>query len=71
MTSLKEKRRLGKKNLREAREILFYMEKLLISKEEKAVNMATAFFTVLHHHLNDGDLKPADVHLTALLREGL
>lgn len=63
----KQKKREAKRNLREAREILNYMENLL-SGDEKHVEMACAFFAMFSHHLNYGDLRPHEVHLAALLR---
>lgn len=65
--TFKEKKRLAKKNLIEARNILRYMEDMLNGNDE-SIDMACAFFRMLNWHLESGDLRPSEVHLAALLR---
>jgi uncharacterized sporulation protein YeaH/YhbH (DUF444 family) len=66
---VKEKKRLAKRNLKEIRNILCCMEATLNSKNQDSQDMAEAFFYMLNWHLEEGDLKPSNVHLAALLRE--
>lgn len=68
-TISKQQKREAKKNLKEARAILFCMESYLEGKEQQALDMACAFFHVLNYHLEQGDLRPHHVHLAALLRK--
>ncbi len=63
----KQKKREARVNLREARNILNYMENLL-SKDAESIEIACAFFAMFSYHLKHGDLRPTDVHLAALLR---
>jgi hypothetical protein len=68
LSSLKERKREGIKNLSEARNILRYMEQLLLTREEDNIDRASAFFRIFNYHLEEGDLAPHNVHLAALLR---
>ena len=69
MSSRKEKKRLAKKRLQDARSIIFCMENYLNDKEDLAFDIATAFFHILDYHFSHGDLRPHLIHLAALLRK--
>lgn len=69
MSDSKEKRRQAKKNLAEARAILLHMEQYIHGKDPEAMELAYAFFHVFNYHLEEGDLRPSNVHLAALLRK--
>ena len=68
MSDLKDKKREARKNLADAREILAHMEKHLKMGDERAVELASAFFHIFNYHCEHGDLRPWHVHLAALLR---
>lgn len=68
MSDRKEKKRLAKKRLQDARAILFCMEKYLNDKEDLSFDIACAFLHLLDYHFSEGDLRPHFIHLVALLR---
>ena len=66
--SLRDKRRHAKKSLAATKRIIKCMEANLESSNPESIELASAFFQILGHHLENGDLKPADVRLASLLR---
>ena len=64
----KEKKRLAKRNLKEARNVISHIGFCLDSKDEELVSIAEAFFYGFNHHLEHRDLRPSHVHMAALLR---
>jgi hypothetical protein len=69
MSNEKNRRREAKRKLRDARAVLAHMDKYLDSKNTKAIDLACAFFHVLNYHLEEGDLMPTNIHMTALLQK--
>lgn len=64
----KQERRIAKRSLKEARQVLVFMENYLNSGNQQSCELAYAFLQVLGYHLEHGDLVPENVHLAALLR---
>jgi len=48
--------------------ILVLMEGSLSSNNADKICVASAFFQILKHHLEDGDLRPENIALATLLR---
>jgi hypothetical protein len=49
--------------------IMKYMSKCLDSQNKNSVAMACAFYHILSHHIEHGDLRVHEVHLAKLLRD--
>jgi hypothetical protein len=68
MKEIREKRREAKKSLKGMRRVLDFLDKCLDSGNPHHIEVASAFFHMLKHHLEDGDLMPENIQLAALLR---
>lgn len=68
MSEIKQKKKAAKKQLQDARAILFAMENYLNGKDHEAIELACSFFHMLNYHFEEGDLRPSNVHLASLLR---
>lgn len=68
---IRRKQQKAKKQLSDARRILNEMERYINSSNTSKIEAAAAFFHVLQHHIEFGDLEPTSVYLTSYLRKDL
>lgn len=64
----KEKLKEAKRALKETKKILKRMEYYLECGQTQSIEMAWAFFRVLAHHVEHGDLRPEEINLIRLLK---
>jgi len=66
--SIRDMRQEAKKNLASMKRVLKQMEVYLSSNNADAICVASAFFSILEHHMLDGDLKAENLNLATMLR---
>lgn len=66
--SIRDMRQEAKKNLSAMKRVLKKMEDCLSSNNPDSICVASAFFSILEHHMLDGDLKPDNLTLATMLR---
>ena len=66
---LRLKRQEAKKSAYEFKKILKRMDEFMNSSSEHYVEVASAFYQILYHHIEVGDLAAHNVNLAAYLRE--
>lgn len=58
----------AKKNCAAMKRVLKQMDEYLASNNPDAICVASAFFSILEHHMLDGDLRAENISLATLLR---
>ncbi len=58
----------AKKDLKHIKNIIKFIDDALNSNNEKRLNMAYSFIHIMDYHINHGDLKADNIHLSTLLR---
>lgn len=58
----------AKKSLAAMKRVLKLMESSLASENADKICVASAFFQILKHHMEDGDLRPDNITLVTLIR---
>ena len=66
--NIRELRREAKQSLKGMKRVLDLMEKMLQSENADKVCVASAFFQILKHHMEDGDLSAENLSLATMLR---
>lgn len=61
-------RQEAKKNLAAMKRVIKQMESYLSSSNPDSICVASAFFSILEHHMLEGDLKPENLSLATMLR---
>lgn len=72
--TIRAMRQDAKKSLAGMKRVLKLMESMLQSENPDKVCVASAFFQILKHHMEDGDLSSTNLSLATMLRgdgEGL
>lgn len=69
--AIRDMKRDAKKNLAAMKRVLKKMEDYLNSSNPDAICVASAFFHILEHHMEDGDLKAENLSLATMLRGDL
>ena len=65
---IRDMRQEAKKNLASMKRVLKQMETYLSSSNPDSICVASAFFSILEHHMLEGDLKPENLSLATMLR---
>lgn len=65
---IRDMRQDAKKNLAAMKRVLKKMEDYLGSSNPDSICLASAFFSILEHHMVDGDLKAENLSLATMLR---
>ena len=65
---IRDMRKDAKKSCAGMRRILKLMDDSLASTDADKICVASAFFQILKHHIEDGDLTPENISLATLLR---
>ena len=68
---IRRKQQKAKKQLSDARRILNEMEKYINCSNSSKIEVASAFFHILAHHIEKGDLEPTTLYLASYLRKGI
>lgn len=58
----------AKESLNGARRVINLMQKYLLSENADKICVASAFFQILKHHMENGDLRPDNIVLATMLR---
>lgn len=66
--SIRDMRADAKKSLAGMKRVLKLMESSLSSENADKICVASAFFQILKHHMEEGDLRPEELSLATLLR---
>lgn len=61
-------RKDANKSLAGMKRVLKLMETSLSSENPDKICVASAFFQILKHHMEDGDLRPENISLVTMLR---
>jgi len=66
---LRFKRQQAKKSAAEFKKVIKKMDQYLGSKSEHAIELASAFYQIIMHHMEFGDLMAHNINLAAYLRK--
>lgn len=66
--AIRDMKREAKKNMAAMKRVLKQMDDYLNSSNADSICVASAFFSILEHHMLDGDLKPENLSLATMLR---
>jgi len=66
--TIRAMRQDAKKSLAGMKRVLKLMENSLASENADKICVASAFFQILKHHMEDGDLKPENITLATMIR---
>ncbi len=66
--NIRDMRQEAKNNSKSMKRVLKLMDGYLESNNPDSICVASAFFHILAHHMEHGDLKPNNVSLATLLR---
>jgi hypothetical protein len=69
--NIRNMRQKAKKNLAAMKRVLKKMEDYLSSSNPDAICVASAFFHIIEHHMERGDLRPENLNLATMLRGDL
>ena len=65
---IRDMRQEAKKNLGSMKRVIKKMEEYLGSSNADKICVASAFLSILEHHMTDGDLKAENLSLATMLR---
>lgn len=66
--TIRAMRQDANKSLAGMKRVLKLMESSLASENADKICVASAFFQILKHHMEEGDLKPENISLATMLR---
>jgi len=66
--TIRAMRQDAKKSLAGMKRVLKLMESSLASENADKICVASAFFQILKHHMEEGDLRPENISLATMLR---
>ena len=66
--NIRDMRQEAKKSSKAMKRVLKQMDEYLESNSPNSICVASAFFQILKHHMEHGDLEPHNVSLATLLR---
>jgi len=66
--AIRAMRQDANKSLAGMKRVLKLMENSLKSENADKICVASAFFQILKHHMEDGDLRPENISLVTMLR---
>lgn len=66
--SIRTMRQEAKKSLAAMKRVIKLMEASIASENPDKICVASAFFQILKHHMEEGDLRPENISLATMLR---
>lgn len=66
--NIRDLKQEAKKSCAAMKRVLKKMDEYLASSNPDSICVASAFFQILKHHMEDGDLRPENISLATMLR---